>query len=211
MVLARNDGASSSGAEIRALSCGASLLGTSCASHVSVSRPVSPHSVSPSCDAHQAQVSFRSYALVLGAEPLSDINHDDDQPPTCCALLAESQRTACLRSHPPSTPSSPRRSHPACSPASFSGLGLRSASYHSDMESLCEEVRIPASPAAMTLVPLLPPTSPQRCQVALRRKRSCAAMTLSGSSTRRRQHHRISAEHQQGGHDEIGFDIGLPT
>jgi hypothetical protein len=210
-----NEGTSvgSRSAEIRAFASGASLFGTSCASRVSVmSRPVSPHSgVSSPCDARQTQVSFRSYAFVLGVEPSLG---DEDKPQKCCALPVDLSRSACvgrsLSHDPPSTPLSPCVLQPACSPAVFSSFDtLRSASCHSDLESLCEEVRIPASPGATTLVPLLPPTSPQRCQIA-RRKRSSAAMTLSGTSTRRRQRNQSTAEHQDV-QEEIGFNIALPT
>jgi hypothetical protein len=173
----------------------ASLLGTSCTSHISVmSRPMSPQSgVSSSCDARQTQVSFRSYAFVLRpARVLGD--------EACLPRAASTQE--CFDEPASPLPSfAPAAAH-GCIASTCGSAFTRSVSCHSDVESLCEEVGI----APSLLVPLLPPTSPQRHQIASRRKRSCAAAALSGS---RRPHLGDGVSNLAAHDDRVGHVINV--
>jgi hypothetical protein len=179
-----------------------SLLGASCASQVSaMSRPVSPLSgVSSSCDARQTQVSFRSYAFVLRNARVSG---DESSSPISTPPVT---RDCFDEPTPHLSMFAPAAAH--CSSTASTPFA-RSVSCHSDVESLCEEVGI----APSQLVPLLPPTSPQRHQIALRRKRSCAAVTLSGS---RRPHlregvHNVSMTSvAHADEHEFGFAVSSP-
>ncbi|CUG86420.1 Hypothetical protein, putative [Bodo saltans] len=217
-------------------------------------------------DGRQLRVSFRTYALVMGNEQVLLTEGDESpkisvhtpqachpqqsaivfpkspglnpldlplSPPVVVSGAPEGEATPMPLTGPMLPPTTLQINIPSMCGLAFS----RTPSCQSDLESLCEEVGVAASPATI-LVPLQSPLSPQRQQIALRRKRSGAAMTTAnytnhhdGSSTgsngdisvvRRRARHRRDnspggstpfAEHQrhQSSLQEIGLDMTLHT
>ncbi|CUG86428.1 Hypothetical protein, putative [Bodo saltans] len=185
---------------------------TSCTSHLSIhSRCASPSQSGASSsvtDGRQLRVSFRTYALVMGNEQVL-LTEGDESPkisvhtPQAChpqqsAIVfpksrglnpldpplspqlgsgaSEGEAAPMPLTGPMFPPITPQINIPSMCGLAFS----RSSSCQSDLETLCEDVGVAASPATI-LVPLSP-LSPQRQQIALRRKRSGAAVTTTNNT-----------------------------